>query len=113
MKLSEFCKKTTSDSLMEPNAIKHIMEKLFELPLEAVFPENTAPNKIDELLLEVSGLEKADIKEPLKFKHLLLQMFKNYTFSKRNDDTDCCYLFLAYWSRTFTPDVYIRKEKKL
>lgn len=98
---------------MEPDAIKRIMEKLFEMPLLDIFPERTAPNKIDELLLEVSGFEESDGGEPLKLKNLLLQMQKNHVICKRNDDTDCCYLFLGYWSSNFTPDAYIRKEKKL
>lgn len=113
MKLSEFCKKAASGSLMDPLAVKRIMERLFEMPLSELFPESTAPDKVDELLLEVSGLDKSPFKSTLKFKHLLFPMYKNYLCGKRNDDTDCCFLFLAYWSRNFTPDVYIRKEKKL
>lgn len=114
MKLNEFCKKAAANSLMEPDAIKLIMEKLMEMPLNEMYSEMVnrqyKRSYADEYLMEIIDFEW-EYASNLRLKHFFHRMNAFSGDKSKQEEFRCCNLLLANWCVGFIPNIYRRKER--
>ncbi|MGN0553915.1 MAG: hypothetical protein ACI4I1_11045 [Oscillospiraceae bacterium] len=115
MKLDEFCKKTAKSSLVEPDAIKIIMEKLLEMPLSEMY--STALNRrtkngyANDYVLESAELQENGDASKSKLKHFLNQIIEMHDDNSKKEQYEACCLMLAAWNCGFVPMNYERKKE--
>lgn len=115
MKLDEFCKKTAKNNLVEPDAIKIIMEKLLEMPLSEMYSaalnRRTQNGYANEYVLEFADLQTRGDASKSKLKHFLNQIIEMNDDNSKKEQYEACCLMLAVWNNDFVPISYERKRR--
>lgn len=115
MKLDEFCRKTSSSNLIDPNAIKIIMEKLLEMPLSEMYStllnNRTKNGYANKYVLEYAGLKEYGDASKAKLKHFLYKLIEMQDNKSDEEQYIACRLMLAAWNCGFVPMNYERKKE--
>ncbi len=119
--LNKFTHRARRNSLIDPNTIGFIMEKLIDMPLSEMYAYRanhldfvTTGSYADEFLLDAAHLKHRGPAAELTLKDLLIAVYKLRRDAadgkdSRGDYADCMEL-LALWSRWFVPERYERRK---
>lgn len=115
MKLDEFCEKTAKNNLVEPDAIRIIMEKLLEMPLSEMYSaalnRRTQNSYANDYVLECADLQGNGDASKSKLKHFLNQIIEMHDDNSKKEQYEACYLMLTVWNNDFVPISYERKRR--